>query len=277
MAPISTRAVCSVSSPKSSAQRLTDLTHENNTPHGGAYLRRPDAQRATVNALNQPLVYDLTAAGWEALGGRSGYETRATRPFAHQLMVASVSASIELSCAALPGVRFIPGRSVLSRADAALAIDLEMIVPPDRHSRIRRLIPDQLFALEYSVGSEKRYLSFVLACDRGTEPITSTDAARKSFLRNYLQYRQFVGSALYRKHYGLNSSLLVLNVMNSAARMKAYMAMIAKLSPDGNSFMLFRHIEHFGSFVIVPPLMPEPMTQPWHRPASSAITLSTAP
>lgn len=261
-------------SPKSSRQRLTDLAHETNTPHGGAYLRRPDAQRAAVNALNQPLVYDLTDAGWEALGDRSGYETRPTGPFAHQLMVASVSASIELGCASLPGVRFIPGRSILSRANASLAIDLEMIIPPDRLRRVGRLIPDQLFALEYSVGREKRYLSFVLECDRGTEPITSTDAARKSFLRNYLQYRQFVGSGLYRKHYGLNSSLLVLNVMNSATRMKAYMAMIAKLSPDGNSFMLFRHIEHFGSFVTIPPLMPELTMQPWHRPASTSITLS---
>ena len=36
-------------SPKSSRQRLTDLAHENNTPHGGAYLRRPDAQRAVVS------------------------------------------------------------------------------------------------------------------------------------------------------------------------------------------------------------------------------------
>jgi hypothetical protein len=46
-------------SEKAALRRLTDLTNETNTPHGGVYLVRPVAQKQNFNAMSRPLIYDL--------------------------------------------------------------------------------------------------------------------------------------------------------------------------------------------------------------------------
>lgn len=230
-------------SAKSSRIRLADLSHEENTPHGGVYLSKPAAQRARANALNLPLVYDLSDAGWAALGAGRNTCIRPSGPFAHQLMVSTVTAAIELGCYEISGVRFISGWRILRRANARLGVNLRLVVPPRTEPHLHRLVPDQLFALEYEVGSQKQYLSFVLECDRGTEPLTSSDAARKSAIRNYLQYRHLISGGHFRAHYGLNCNMVVLNVFNSSRRLEAHAGLLRNLFPGGCSFMLLKSIE----------------------------------
>src|SRR5579872_1754276 len=47
--------------------RLGELFHEENTPHGGRYLVRPEEQEHTRHFLNNKLVYDLSKYGYKAL------------------------------------------------------------------------------------------------------------------------------------------------------------------------------------------------------------------
>jgi hypothetical protein len=259
------------SSAKASRIRLADLAHEDNTPHGGCYLRRPMAQRSAFSALNQPLVYDLTEAGWEALGMKPALCQRPTGPFAHQLMVSTVTASIELRAIRASGLRYIPGWQILARSNARMSADVRVTVPPEQRERVHQLQPDQLFGLEYAPRSGvKRYRSFLVECDRSTEPITSTNTARKSYRRSYLQYRHFVGDGLYKEHFRLKSTLLVLNVMSDRSRMSAFMQLIDRHAPEGNSFMLFKCLDRETS--LVPPLLVDEMAESWNRVGLEVVT-----
>lgn len=259
-------------SEKSTRIRLADLAHEANTAHGGPYLRKPMGQQAGLRPLNRPLVYDLTEAGWEALGTPKKCSSRPTGPFAHQLMVSTVTAAIELGCLGASTLRFIPGWQILDRAHASIAVDLRIAVPPGHQPRLHRLIPDQLFALEYGDGGPRRYLSFAVECDRGTEPLISRSAARKSGLRNYLQYRQFVGDGLFKRSYALSCSMVVLNVFTSTRRMNAQIELLQRAIPNGNAFMLFMSLDERVLWV-PQAISQELLAEPWSRVGADPVRL----
>jgi len=261
-------------SAKSARIRLTDLASESNTLHGGVYLTRPAAQRSGANVLNRSLVYDISKAGWKALNAPKSDFCRPTGPFAHQMMVSCVTASIELSCLNLGNMRYIPGWQILARAGASLGVETEIQLPSKGKAERHRLVPDQLFAIEFVKGGQKSYLAFVVECDRGTEPVISTSTARKSYLRNYLQYREFIGVANYKEKYGLKASCLVLNVMNSEGRQERYTDLIQQQSPNGNSYMLFQTIDNFGAFFQPPPIMSALADQEWVRVKKTPFVLS---
>ena len=163
-------------SAKAARLRLTDLASETNTPHRAAYLMRPPAQRSGANVLNRSLVYDLSKAGWKALEAPRSDFCRPTGPFAHQMMVSCVTASIELSCLNSNSMRFIPGWQILARAGASLGVETTIEILPQYKAERHRLVPDQLFAVEFTKGGQKSYLAFLVECDRGTEPVISSDA-----------------------------------------------------------------------------------------------------
>lgn len=261
-------------SAKSARIRLTDLASETNTPHGGVYLTRPAAQRSGANVFNRSLVYDLSKAGWKALGTPKSDFCRPTGPFAHQLMVSCVTASIELSCLNFGNMRYIPGWQILARAGASFGVETKIKMSPKSKAERHRLVPDQLFAIEFNKGGQKSYLAFLVECDRGTEPVISASTARKSYLRNYLQYREFVGAGKYKEKYGLKTSCLVLNVMNRPGRQKRYMDLIQQQSPSGNSYMLFQTIDNFGAFFQPPPIMSALASQEWVRVKKTPFILS---
>ncbi len=97
--------------------------------------------------------------------------------------------------AARSGVRYIPGHEILNIKDSTLAIPMGK----------SKLIPDQLFALDYG----GCYRAFALEVDRGTEPKT-TKAFRKSYAGSIELYRRLIEGQIYKKHYGLKANLLVL-------------------------------------------------------------------
>lgn len=258
---------------KSTRIRLGDLFHETETAHGAPYLTRPQAQRAADNALGQNLIYDLDRGGLQAVGGIPEKGTRPAGPFAHQLMTATVTASIELGCRGT-SIRYIHGHEILARSGGTLAADIE--IEHDGKRGTHRLIPDQLFALEYWRQGERQYRTFLVECDRGTEPVTASGFKRKSYLRNYLQYRQFIGQGLYKAHYGLNAGLMVLNVMNSKSRLRSYLNLITDLAPRGNTYMLFTHLDGFGEFFTVPDIFDDLLHRPWERAGCEAFRIDQA-
>jgi hypothetical protein len=132
------------------------------------------------------------------------------RPRILTFAVASLTSAIDIA-AALDGVRYIPAHDILAIKQTSLAIPIGN----------RKLIPDQLFALDYG----GRYRAFILEVDRGTEPKTSS-AARKSYASSIELYRLMIERDLHRAHYGLKATTLVLWVFSRRSNEQRFLEMV---------------------------------------------------
>ncbi len=203
------------------------------------YLDRPWQQQDTAFALNNMMVYALTEAGETALGARNLVPAKAqapSRPWAHSLMVSSITASIELE-AGKHGVRFIGQDGVFSRSGASPGAKVRFAHGGQAH--FGKLIPDRLFGLQYQTDKGAVYRFFLLEADRGTEPHRAANFARKSHVKTILQYREFIGCGMYRRYYGLSANILVLHVTRSAVQMNNIMGVIDEFCGGGIFYMLF--------------------------------------
>ena len=239
----------SQTSEKRARERLCDLFHENNTRDGGAYLVRPPQQFRTIDSRYNQLVYDLASAGRRALQ-RSGVDinrcSAPSGPWLHRFMTACITASIELDCIKRGDTAYIPQSQILQRAGTTLRCPVTFVDPVANRQMTKDLIPDALFGLQYHTPAGDRFRFFSVEADRATEPTTSANWNRKSFLRNVLQYDAYVSDGAYRQHLNLTAPLLVLNVLSDQQRMERMVECMAKSYPKGNSFMLFQVWEDFG-------------------------------
>ena len=177
----------------------------------GQYLRLPPQQDQIAKADFNPHVYDLTRKAELHLQGLGDPKTiRPTGHWWHAFLTASITSAIAIK-AARRGYRYIPAHDILGRSGATLAI------PVGR----QRLIPDQLFAIDYG----GKFRSFVLEVDRGTEPYRS-GAARKSIERMLEQYAEVFENDTARAHYGLKSPLLLLMVFVCPGRAARVLEML---------------------------------------------------
>ena len=184
----------------------------------------PRQQRATEHANFNPYIYDLTKQAKDHLFdlGIAEPTMRPTGHWWHGYMTSCVTSSIDIA-AARKGVRYIPTHEILAINNAPLAIPIGN----------QKLIPDQLFALDYG-GS---YRVFALEVDRGTEPKTSP-ANRKSWARSIDLYRQVIGRKLYKSHYGLKANLLILWVFNSCANEQRFVEMVKQATKTATGSIL---------------------------------------
>lgn len=181
------------------------------------YLKLPRQQRMTERAEFKPYIYDLTRKAQEHLVdlGIDEPTIRPTGHWWHAYAVAQVTSSIDIA-ASDQGLRYIPTHEILAIRDAELAIPIGR----------SKLIPDQIFALDYG----GHFRAFALEVDRGTEPKTSP-ARRKSWARSIAQYQHIIEHNLYREHYGLKSNLLVLWVFRRERERQTFLEMCSAL-PD---------------------------------------------
>lgn len=234
---------------KRARERLCDLFHEDNTPDGGPYLVRPPQQFRTIDSRYNQLVYDLAPAGWRALENREKDDSKRAAPsgpWLHRFMTACITASIELACLGRNDVSYIPQSEILKRAKAELRCSVTIIDPDTKRQMVKDLIPDALFGLCYHMPAGDRFRFFAVEADRATEPTTSSNWNRKSFLRNLMQYDAYVAGSLYRKHLRLTAPLMVLTISSDAKRTERMVDVTAKRYPAGNAFMLFQTWEDFG-------------------------------
>lgn len=148
------------------------------------------------------------------LKGIGGPETvRPTGHWWHAFHTASMTSAIDIA-AQRKGYRYIPAHEILNRSGATLAIP---------HGQ-QKLIPDQLFAIDYG----GKFRSFVLEVDRGTEPITSKKA-RKSLLSMLRLYDEVWAMDEARRHYGLKSPLMVLCMFASNVRAQVVLELVRDL------------------------------------------------
>ena len=256
------------SSEKRARERLTDLFHEDNTPHGGPYLVRPPQQFRTLDSRYNQLVYDLAPAGLRDLQ-RSGLDASKrpapSGPWLHRFMTSCVTASIELATIARDDLSYIPQSEILARAGTELRYPVTISAPETGYRYKKDLIPDSVFGLRYHTDHGDRFRFFTVEADRATEPTTSSNWNRKSFERNLLQYEAYVAGEAYRDHLGLTAPLLVLNVLSDEQRMQRVVDFTAKRYPKGNAFMLFQNWGKFGAVWRPPEPNPVLLNGSWDR------------
>jgi hypothetical protein len=266
-------------SEKRSQDRLTDLFHESCTAHGGAYLTRPWQQFETLDARYQDLVYDLAPAGEAALREQGLWHDRgaaAHGPWRHRAMVAAITASIELATHHDQAMTFIPQHVILKRAETMLRCPVPFTDLNTGKQLSSDLIPDALFGLEqrHSSGAS-RYRFFVVEADRGTEPSRASTFSRKSHVRHFLQYQNYVAGGIYRTHLKLTAPLLVLNVTSSAATMRNMIALANELFPEGMTYQLFQARPCFAKHFKPASLLPALLYDEWKRPGNSELKIAS--
>lgn len=171
-------------------------------------LYLPKQQRHTERAEFKPYVYDLAPLGQQFLkdAGLAENTVRPTGHWWHLHETAMLTAEIDRE-ARNRTFRYIPAHEILERVNATLAIPL----------RRQKLIPDQLFAIDYG----GLFRAFMVEVDRGTEPIASS-AGRKSWKSALAMYGRAFEQGLINRHYGLKAPVQVLWRFNSEARERAF-------------------------------------------------------
>jgi hypothetical protein len=266
-------------SEKRAKERLTDLFNEDNTTHGGAYLARPLQQFQTIDSRYNQLVYDLSPAGeralkqegfWRSANGTTG------GPWWHKLMVSCITASIKLAADDAPNLSYIPQADILVRANAELSWPVTIAEAGTRRKLRKELQPDALFGLAYRTEAGSSYRFFAIEADRSTEPYSSKNFNRKSALRNYLQYREYVGNGQYKDHLNLTAPLMVLNVCTDSQRVSGIHKLIDRQGQGANSYMLFQAWVDFG----LPSRPPSPnsllLEGVWSRVGKPDFTINSA-
>ncbi len=213
------------------------------------YLRLPKQQRVTENANFNPFINDLTNKSKELLFnlGMSKPTIRPTGRWVHRYMTSCITSSFDIM-ATRNGVRYIPGHKILAIKNVSLAIQIGR----------SKLIPDQLFALDYG-GS---YCAFALEVDRGTEPKT-TKAFRKSYSGSIELYRCMIEGQLYKQHYDLNANLLVLWVFSSRSNQARFLEMVGEVGGNAVKSIFTQTVDWFHESWLPPSLYSDLYTAEW--------------
>lgn len=218
----------------------------------GGLLFCPRQQRATEHANFNAYVYDLAQSGRDYLADHALAE-ETVQPhghWVHQYMTACITASIDIQ-ARRSGIAYIPAHKILERRQAPLGFEIDR----------RKLVPDQLFGLDY--GGQYRF--FCVEADRGTEPKQS-QATRKSYKKMIEQYAGFIGQKRYQAHYGLTANMLLLVVFSSRRNEERFLDGVQSILGEHSAYVLTQTIPGFHDFFQPPPLLTSLFNEPWRRP-----------
>ena len=198
-------------------------------------------------------------------------------PWLHRFMVSCVTASIELRTLARPDLEFIAQHRILARAQTELRHPVPITDPSSGQTMQRDLIPDALFGLEYQTDTGSRFRFFVVECDRATEPATTSNFNRKSWLRSLLQYRAYIGGGLYQNHLQLTAPLLALNVVTDEQRLERLLAVTeAEQGSAADPYLLCQSIDAFGMVWRPQEPIVSLLEKPWRRPRAAEFKIDQA-
>lgn len=278
--------------------RLTDLFHEtrsifyNGENIGGGFFTRDPEQANTFDARHQEATYDLTDHAKKVLrkAGREwsvgcNYGGR----YGHRFFCSSVYKGIQLSVLNDPTLRFIHQHEIMQKAQlkslAAVVefnhpITKEVVkVPHGLSGRmvVPRLIPDMICGLERTNSNgAKSYLMLLIEADRANGGVRRLDFRGKGFLKNFLQYRQFIASGQYREFFKASKvpALVLYATASGEARIQTMLDTIMEFSPKGCPFMLIQHVDGFGAYVKPQPPMKNLFDGSWQRAGYEAYNIS---
>ncbi len=129
------------------------------------------------------------------------------------------------------------------------------------------VIPDAVFGLQYPNGT---FRCFALEIDRGTMPLTRSNLDETSYLRKLLQYREVLSRGVYKQHFGMTSTpMLLLTITTNTRHLEGIKALLRDLAGEKQwkRAFLFRAEPSLGSFQRAPQPALSLLTTSWDRVA----------
>ena len=255
------------------------LTHRLNllsrTPN--LYLSRPHQQRQNAEANHRPLIYQLDERGSRALRERGlpfppkSYHHN----FAHELMVAQITASIELGIRHNPSITLITWPEILANPNTPPITT----APPQRLRRCASPIRSAVrpgptrstpmlgpFGLKRLIDGKPSYLFFPgIEADCGTEPVDAVDTERSSIVKKFAAYMAIAEQGIHRSHFGF-PNFFVPFITGTGARLRTMMELLDRLTDGrGSKIFLFKTFPTFASLEKPPAPSGHMLTEPWQR------------
>jgi hypothetical protein len=256
---------------KALSHRLNLLSRQPNL-----FLARPHQQRQNADANYRHLIYELDERGSRTLRerGLSFLPKSYYRNFVHELMVAQVTASIELGIKENPAISLIPWPEILASKnipattrDAASPASMRVSYAIRGVSRSDEITADaRPFGLHRTIQAKTSYLFFPgIEADCGTEPIDTRDTDRSSIVKKFAAYIAVTEQGIHRSHFGF-PNFFVPFVTCSTSRMRSMMALVDRLTEGrGSKILLFKTFPSFASADKPPAPNGHMLTAPWQR------------
>jgi hypothetical protein len=256
---------------KALSHRLNLLSRKPNL-----YLARPIQQRQCADANYRHLIYQLDERGSRLLRerGLDFLPKSYHRNFAHELMVAQITASFDLGARANASVRLITWPDILAHEttpiatrESATPATVRVAYTLRGETRCDEITADaQPFGLERTVDGKRSYFFFPgVEADCGTEPIDASDADRSSIGKKFAAYMAIAEQGLHRSHFGF-PNFFVPFITTSAPRLASMMELLGRLTGGrGSKIFLFKTFPSFTSPERPPAPSGHMLTEPWQR------------
>jgi len=240
------------------------------------YLSRPHQQRHSADANCRPLIYELDERGTRMLQDRGlPFSSRSYhRNFAHELMVAQITASIELGTRENPNIRLISWPEILSSENTPKATressnpaSIPVSYTLRGQSQRGEVVADgRPFGLERTIEGRRTYLFFPgVEADCATEPLDASAIDRSSIAKKFAAYTAVAEQAIYRSHFGFpNFSVPI--ITTNTSRMRSMMELLDRFAGGrGSKLFLFKTLPAFTSSEKPPAPGGHMLTVPWQR------------
>lgn len=265
--------------PKALLHRLNLLSRKPNL-----YLARPTQQRQCADANYRPLIYALDEHGARALRERDlPVPLKSSRHnFIHELMIAQLTASIELGARANAAVRLIRWDEILANPTTPTttrALPMPNAIPVSYtlrgEARSDQIIADaRPFGLERTIDGKRSFLFFPgIEADCGTEPVDAADPERSSIAKKFAAYLAIAEQGIHRSHFGF-PNFFVPFITTTTARLNSMMALVERLTgKQGSKILLFKTFPSLISPERPPPPSGHMLAEPWQRAGYAPLCL----
>ena len=118
---------------------------------------------------------------------------------------------------------------------------------------------------------------FAVEAEKSRKTLETSDVARKSYQRSFMQWREFIGSGQYRAHFGTDAGMVVLYVFSDQALMQSAMRLLQAMTEGrGNTFILFKACPEFSRNLRVPQPLLDLFSAPWQRAGRDPFAIDRA-
>lgn len=234
-----------LTSKKSTQNRLTIL-------FGSKYLTRPQSQKRFINPLYCDMCHKLTDESLAVLRHQSKYSQYTPHrnpPFEHQVMLSSISASIELNAKA-NDIGYTPQHEILERVGHPSTFTVGN----------KEITPDGICMLKIN-GKDAL---IILEVDRATEATHSIYESRRSWNKTIGYYKEYLTQNLYKEHYGVDCPVFVMIITTEQAKREGIVKVIEEAYPNGCKNILVSHIPEYG-VIYSPPQRLDILGRNWSR------------
>jgi hypothetical protein len=109
-------------------------------------------------------------------------------------------------------------------------------------------------------------LLIAIEADRKTEGVRVENVEARSIRRKIQQYRTLIGQGVYKEHFNLTKTPMILLMATTSARHMETMAdETAALSGSSNTYIWHTVLPQFGRWMTVPPPIIDLLTRPYKR------------